>query len=47
MTTIATQGDFKIEFNGSSTYFVTDNNGTAWFCTSSKVKATNYMKKVA
>lgn len=46
METIATKGDYKVEFNGSSTYFVTDNNGTVLYRESSERKIMNRFKKV-
>jgi len=47
MTIIATNKDFKVEFNGSATYFVTDNNGDCWKTYKSEKAAINYMNKVA
>lgn len=46
MTTIATKGDFKVEFNGSSTYFITDNFGTVWNRESTERKIINKFKKL-
>lgn len=37
---------FKIEFNGSATYFVTDNNGDVWYMVNTLRKAENRLKKV-
>ena len=47
MTIVATNKDFKVEFNGSETYFVTDNNGDCWNIYKSKAAAIRYMNKVA
>lgn len=46
MTTIAKQNGFKIEFNGSSTYFITDENGDVWGRKDTERKAKNLFKKV-
>jgi len=47
MKTIATNKDFKVEFNGSETYMVVDNNGDCWKYFSTERRAINYMNKVA
>ena len=47
MTIIATNKDFKVEFNGSATYFVTDNNGDCWKTYKSEKAAIKFMNKVA
>ena len=46
MTTIATKGDYKVEFNGLSTYFVTDSKGNILHRESSERKITNRFKKL-
>lgn len=46
MKTIITSNDFKIEFNGSNTYFVTDNNGDAWYVVNTLRKAKNKLNKI-
>lgn len=47
MKTIAQNKEFKIEFNGSSTYMIVDNCGTCWKAVSSERKALNYFNKVS
>ena len=47
MTIVATNKDFKVEFNGSNTYFVTDNNGDCWKRYKSEKAAIKYMNRVA
>jgi len=44
--TIITTGDFKIEFNGSSTYMIVDNNCTCWDCVDTLRKAKNRLSKI-
>lgn len=46
MTIIVTKGDYKVEFNGSSTYFVTDNECNILHRESSERKIMNRFKKV-
>ena len=46
MKTLRNEKGFKIEFNGSSTYFITDVNGTAWYCTNTERKANNRFNKI-
>lgn len=46
MKIITQQKDFKIEFNGSSTYIITDLHGDAWYCTDTLRKAQNRLKKI-
>ena len=46
MTTITETKGFKIEFNGSKTYFVTDEHGQVWFSTDTEKKATNKLNKI-
>ena len=46
MEIIAQTKEFKIEFNGSKTYMVIDNNEDCLFATTSKVKAKNFFKRV-
>jgi hypothetical protein len=46
METITETKGFKIEFNGSKTYFVTDNQGDVWFSTDTLKKATNRLNKI-
>jgi|AntAceMinimDraft_5_1070358.scaffolds.fasta_scaffold261338_1 hypothetical protein len=47
MKIVATNKDFKVEFNQSSTYFVTDNNGDCWKTYKSEKAAIKYMDSVA
>jgi len=46
MTTITETKRFKIEFNGSKTYFITDDTGQVWFSTYTLKKATNRLNKI-
>jgi len=46
MTTITNTNGFKLEFNGSKTYFITDNNGQVWFSTDTLKKAINRLNKI-
>jgi hypothetical protein len=46
MTIIIKQKDFKIEFNGKATYFVTDNNGDVWARVDTLRKAKNKLKSI-
>jgi len=46
MTTIIESTNFKVQFNGSATYFVIDNVGTCWKTFSTERKALNYFKKL-
>jgi len=46
MSTLREEKGFKIEFNGSSTYFVTDVNGDAWEVVSTLRTANNRMNKI-
>ena len=46
MTTIAETKGFKIEFNGSKTYFLTDEHEQVWFSTDTLKKATNRLNKI-
>lgn len=45
MTTISQKQDYKLEFNGVKTYFVT-NGQDCVFVTESKIKANNFYKKM-
>ncbi len=47
MTTITSNKNFKVEFNGSATYFVTDNTGQCWKTFSTERKALNFFNKVS
>ncbi|MFT5450606.1 MAG: hypothetical protein ACI9N9_000083 [Enterobacterales bacterium] len=47
MTTIAQNKEFKVEFNGSATYMIIDNNGTCWMCVPTERRAMNYFNKVS
>lgn len=47
MTTVATNKDFHVEFNGSETFFVVDNNGDCWKRYKTQAGAVRYMNKVA
>jgi uncharacterized glyoxalase superfamily protein PhnB len=44
--TIEQTNGFKIEFNGSKTYFVTDEFGAVWFATDTQKKAKNRLNKI-
>ena len=46
MTTITEVKGFKIEFNGSRTYFVTDEHGQAWARTETLRTAINKLNKI-
>jgi hypothetical protein len=46
MTTVTTQANFKIQFNGSTTYFVVDKNGDCWGRTDTERKAKNILRKI-
>ena len=46
MTTITETKGFKIEFNGSKTYFVTDEHGQVWARTETLKTATNKLNKI-
>ena len=46
MKIIAKEKDFKIEFNGEETYFITDNNGDVWDMVNTLRKAKNSLKKI-
>ena len=46
MTTITETKGFKIEFNGSKTYFVTDEHGQVWARTETLRTATNKLNKI-
>ena len=46
MTTIIENTNFKIQFNGSATYFIIDNTGTCWKTFNTERKALNYFKKL-
>jgi hypothetical protein len=45
MTTVAQKGDFKVWFNGKSTWMVCDNNGDCLMVKSSEKQAINWMNK--
>lgn len=47
MTIIAQNTEFKVEFNGSATYMIVDNNGDCWKATDTERKALNYFNKVS
>ena len=46
METLHTTSDYKITFNGSSTYMVIDNNNDCHFATNTERKAINYLNKL-
>ena len=46
MKTIKKQNGFKIEFNGKSTYFITDSSGNVWGRTDTERKANNRFNKI-
>jgi hypothetical protein len=46
MTTLTAQANFKIKFNGSSTYFVVDKNGDCWGRANTERKAKNILRKI-
>lgn len=46
MKTIKEQNGFKIEFNGSCTYFITDCNGDVWDMVDTERKANNRFNKI-
>jgi hypothetical protein len=46
MTTLTAQANFKIKFNGSSTYFVVDTNGDCWGRANTERKAKNILRKI-
>lgn len=47
MNTVATRGDYKVVFNGASTYFVMDSADQCYKYYTSKKSAINKMNKVA
>ena len=47
MTIIAQNSEFKVEFNGGSTYMIVDNQGTCWMVKDTERKALNYFNKVS
>ena len=47
MQAIAKNSIFTVEFNGSATYFITDNNGDCWATKDTERKAMNYYKKAS
>lgn len=47
MKIIAQNTEFKIEFNGSATYFVTDSTGHCWKTFGTERKALNFFNKVS
>ena len=46
MTVIKKEKDFKIEFNGKSTYMIVDSNGDVWDRVDTLRKATNRFNKI-
>jgi len=46
MTTLQNTNGFKIEFNGSTTYFVSDETGTCVFYTDTLRKAKNRLSSI-
>lgn len=46
MTTLIAHDNFKIQFNGSFTYMIVDNNGDCWGRTDSERKAKNKLRKI-
>jgi|TARA_R110000744_G_C19124951_1_gene536394 2-iminoacetate synthase ThiH len=44
--TLITAGDFRIDFNGSATYMIVDNNGDCWDCVDTLRKAKNRLNKI-
>lgn len=47
MTTVATNKDFRVEFNGKEAFFVVDGNGDCWKRYKTQGAAVRYMDKVA
>jgi len=46
MTTLYNNHGFKITFNNSATFFITDSNNDCWGTYSTERKAKNAMKKI-
>ena len=46
MTVIKKEKDFKIEFNGKSTYMIVDSNGDVWDRVDTLKKATNRFNQI-
>ena len=46
MTTLIETKEFKITFNGSNTYFLTDDSNECRLATNSLLKAKNLLKKL-
>lgn len=46
METIREKKGFKIEFNGSTTYFITDEHGDVWDRVDTERKANNRLNKI-
>ena len=46
MTTLYNNNGFKITFNDSATFFITDSNNDCWGTYSTERKAKNAMKKI-
>ena len=47
MTTLKQNSEFKILFNGSTTYMIVDNNGDCWKTLTTERTANNYFNKVS
>tara|TARA_R110000824_G_scaffold389457_1_gene585528 strand:+ start:1022 stop:1186 length:165 start_codon:yes stop_codon:yes gene_type:complete len=47
MTTLAQNSEYKVEFNGGSTYMIVDNHGTCLMVKSTERTAVNYFNKVS
>lgn len=46
METITNANGFKLQFNGSKTYFIIDNTNQVWFATDTLRKAKNRLNKI-
>ncbi len=46
MKIIIEANGFKLTFNNSGTYFITDNNNDCWFATNTERKAINRLKSI-
>lgn len=46
MKTITETNGFKLSFNNSGTYFITDNNNDCWFATNTERKAMNKLRNI-
>ena len=46
MSNTNTAANYKITFNGKSTYMVTDNHGACLFATDTQRKASNFLARI-